>query len=118
MHCEELLDELIGIVPSHWQELALGLIGGQRPPGTEEAIAARRGKAFKIGFARFTEEQVAQQLLEGGRIKIELQRFLPPVWISAHAVVFPVACQVKWQVRKSMCNVRKLSKVISVIGNL
>ena len=92
MRGEEVLDELIDIMPSHWQELALGLIGGQRPPDAEEAIAARRGKAFKIGFARFTEEQVAQQLLEGGRIKIELKCFLPPVWIFAHAVVFPVAC--------------------------
>ncbi len=118
MRGEELLDELIGILPSHRQELALGLIGRQRPPGAEEAILARRGKAFKIGFARFTEEQVTQQLLKGGRIKIELERFLTPVWIFVHAVVFPCACQVKWQACKSMCSVRKLSKVISVVDSL
>jgi hypothetical protein len=43
---------------------------------------------------------------------------LTSLGIFAHVVVFLRAYQVKRQACKSMCNVRKLSKVIAVVDKL
>jgi hypothetical protein len=64
-------DEAVGVPLADRQQLLLSLIGGEGAPGAKPAPPAWYGQTFEIGLTGFTKQEIAQEFLDSGQIKVE-----------------------------------------------